>query len=192
MTPLAAPGLSRLLLVDVQERLAPHVHDAKHIVSQCINLLGAARVLQVPVVVSEHYPQGLGHTVPALREQIAMQEVYAKDYFSCFGESALRQALTGDERSVLVIAGMEAHVCVVQTALEGVAAGLDVRVVADAVGSRRMQDRDIALTRMQHAGVTLVSREMLLFEWCRRGASEQFRTLHRQFLRSSPADSAET
>jgi len=188
---VSAPALAdaadcRLLVVDCQERLVPHVAGGDAVVARAANLLGAARVLDIPVRVSEHYPQGIGATVAALRSLVADHEVLRKEHFSCVAEPALRPVLLESSRRTLVVAGMEAHVCVMQTALEAHAAGLRVLLVADAVGSRREEDRALALARMREAGITLVSREMLIFEWARRGATDTFRELHRRFLREAP------
>ena len=183
---LARAADCRLLVVDCQERLVPHVADGDAVVARAVNLLGAARVLGVPVLVSEHYPQGIGATVAQLRTLVSDDEVLRKDHFSCVAEPALREALLASPRRTLVVAGMEAHVCVMQTALEACAQGLRVLLVADAVGSRREDDRALALARMREAGITLVSREMLIFEWARRGATDTFRELHRRFLRDAP------
>jgi nicotinamidase-related amidase len=183
MSALAEVARSRLLLVDLQARLAPHVADGDEVVRQCQNLLDGARILGVPVLASEHYPEGLGPTVPSLRQHLADGEVLRKDHFSCIAEPALRPRLLGDHRRTLVVAGMEAHVCVMQSALEAAAQGLRVLLVADAVGSRRAADREFALRRMAGAGISLVSREMILFEWCRQGGTATFRELHRRCLR---------
>lgn len=180
---LADVAGSRVLIVDCQDKLVPHVSGGDEVVSRCANLLGAARVLGIPVLVSEHYPEGIGHTVAALRALVEPDEVVRKDHFSCVSEPGLRERLLHDSRRTLVIAGMESHVCVMQTALEALSGGLRVLLVADAVGSRRAEDRDAALERMRAAGVTLVTREMIIFEWARRGATDTFRELHRRFLR---------
>jgi nicotinamidase-related amidase len=140
-------------------------------------------VLGIPVLISEHYPEGIGHTVPELRALVGDTQVLRKDHFSCIAEPGLRERLTGDPRRTLVVAGMESHVCVMQTALDAHTAGLRVMLVADAVGSRRPGDRELALARMREAGVTLVSLEMIIFEWAERGATDTFRELHRRFLR---------
>jgi len=183
---LARAGDCRLLVVDCQERLVPHVNDGDAVVARAANLVGAARVLGIPVRISEHYPQGIGATVAALRALVDDHEVLRKDHFSCLAEPALREPLLDSPRRTLVVAGMEAHVCVMQTALDACAEGLRVLLVADAVGSRRAEDRALALARMREAGITLVSREMLIFEWARRGATDTFRELHRRFLREAP------
>lgn len=180
---LADAADCRVLIVDCQDKLVPHVADGDQVVARCANLLGAARVLAIPVLISEHYPQGIGHTVAALRTLVEADEVMRKDHFSCVAEPGLRDRLLHDARRTLVIAGMEAHVCVMQTALDALAGGLRVLLVADAVGSRRALDRDTALARLREAGATLVTREMIIFEWARRGATETFRELHRRFLR---------
>ena len=172
-----------MLVVDCQQRLVPHVSGGGQVVSQAANLIGAAGVLGIPVQLSEHYPEGIGRTVPELRELVSGDQVLRKDHFSCFAEPGLGERLAGDPRGTLVVAGMEAHVCVMHTVLDALGRDLRVMLVADAVGSRRTWDRDLALERMRDAGATLVSREMIIFEWARRGATDTFRELHRRFLR---------
>jgi nicotinamidase-related amidase len=176
----------RLLVVDCQVRLVPHVRDGAAVVAGARHLVGAARVLGIPVLLSEHYPEGLGPTVSALRADAGDAEVLRKDHFSCVAEPAIRARLLAGSRRTLVLAGMEAHVCVLQTALDALAAGLRVLLVADVAGSRRAPDLELALARMREAGVTLVSREMMIFEWARRGGTDVFRELHRRFLRDAP------
>lgn len=174
---------SLLLVVDVQEKLAPHVDEHERVIEGCAWLLGVARAIGVPVLVSEHYPEGIGATVPALRALVGTGEVMRKDHFSCVAEPACRARIEAAGRGQIVIAGMEAHVCVMQTALDLAAAGRAVHVVADAISSRRPRDAEIALARMRGAGVVPVTREMVLFEWAERGATPLFRELHRGFLK---------
>ncbi len=182
-TLLTDPADTRLLIIDCQAKLVPHVHEGEQVVAQCASLVGAAGVLGIPVLLSEHYPEGLGHTVPELRTLVTDDQVLRKDWFSCAAEPGVRERLLDDPRRTLVVAGMEAHVCVMQTALDAHAAGLRVLVAADAVASRRPGDRETALARLRDAGVTLVTREMIIFEWAKRGATDTFRELHRRFLR---------
>jgi len=168
---------SQLLVVDVQERLAPAIADMAAVERQTGILLEAARELVVPVIISEQYPNGLGVTLPSLRTRVPGAQSIEKMEFSCFANSALRAALTSGPDRHTIICGTEAHVCVLQTALEMREAGLTVYVVADAVGSRRPESRDIALARMRAAGIDVVTTEMVLFEWLRTAAAPEFKAV---------------
>jgi nicotinamidase-related amidase len=169
---------SQLLMVDVQERLLPAMSDPALVVKNGGRLLEAARTLAVPVVVSEQYPTGLGRTVPDLANLAPANAVHEKMEFSCFSNPALRAALSGAGRQT-VIFGIEAHVCVLQTALEMATASLDVTVVVDAIGSRAAESKEIALRRLQDARVRLATTEMVLFEWLRRAGTPEFKIVSR-------------
>lgn len=183
MSGLLRAADSLLLIIDVQARLAPHVHEHDRVIDNCEWLAGVADVVDVPVLVSEHCPEGIGPTVERLRARIAEESVMRKVHFSCVSEPSCKARIEAAGRSQIVIAGMEAHVCVMQTAIELAAAGKQVFLVADAVSSRDPQDAARAVARMQRNGVEIVSREMVLFEWAHRGATQQFRQLHRRFLK---------
>jgi nicotinamidase-related amidase len=147
--------------------------------TNCGNLLQAAGKLGIPTTASEQYPQGLGPTVPELAALVPAGRTFAKMEFSCAANPGLRAELDRAGRRQVVLAGIEAHVCVLQTALELRAAGYAVAVVADAVASRRPASRETALARMAAAGVVPVTTEMVLFEWLRSAADPEFRALSR-------------
>ncbi|HET6159491.1 MAG TPA: isochorismatase family protein [Dongiaceae bacterium] len=169
---------SQLLMVDMQERLLPAMSDPATIVRNGSHLLEAARTLTVPVLVSEQYPAGLGRTVPELANLAPANAVHEKVEFSCFANPALNAALSDSDRQT-VIFGIEAHVCVLQSAIEMAAASHDVTIVVDAIGSRAPESKEIALRRMQDAGVRLATTEMILFEWLRRAGTPEFKTISR-------------
>lgn len=169
---------SQLLMVDVQERLLPAMSDPALLVQNGSRLLEAARTLAVPVTVSEQYPAGLGRTVPELAGLAPANAVHEKVEFSCFANPPLQAALSGPGKQT-VIFGIEAHVCVLQTALEMTGAACDVTVVVDAIGSRAPESKEIALRRMQDAGVRLATTEMVLFEWLRRAGTPEFKAISR-------------
>ena len=173
---------SALLIVDVQQRLLPAIQDGTQVLENCLWLARVAQRLQVPVVASEHYAKGLGRCVPALRSLLPPQAFFEKVWFSCVADGVL-QRLPVYERPQWVVAGTEAHVCVLQTVLDLSAAGKRVFVVADAVGSRNTLSRDLALARMGQQGVQLVSREMVAFEWLKRAGTDLFREINRDFIR---------
>ena len=166
---------SLLLLVDMQERLVPAMADAADVTARCGVLLTAANALEVPVLASEQYPKGLGPTVAALAG-LAPRRL-EKLEFSAYANSAIKDALTEANRKQIILAGIEAHVCVLQTGLELIDAGFQVFVVADAVSSRRPESREVALHRVARAGATLITAEMALFEWLRSAAAPEFRAI---------------
>ena len=174
---------SCLLLVDVQEKLAPHVLDPDNLVANCQWLMRLASELDVPMVVSEHYRQGLGSTIEPLRKLMPGQTDINKLHFSCFRDPVFQRHWQTINRKQVVIAGIETHVCVLQTALDFYAADVDVFVVVDAVSSRTELDYRYALERMQQVGVRLVTREMVFFEWIGQAGTTVLKSLSKAFIR---------
>ncbi len=174
---------SLLLIVDVQARLAPVLTDRDGLVRNCAILMKAAAELDVPIIVSEQYPEGLGPTVPELRGLSRDEDIYRKVEFSCVRNAALSERFKAEDRPQVVVAGSELHVCVLQSAfdlhLAGRGADDRVFVVADAVDSRRAESRAVALDRLGAAGVSIVTTEMVVFEWLRTASSPSFRKLSR-------------
>lgn len=169
---------SVLFVVDVQARLLPAMADPAAVLSRVALLMRAARRLGVPLLVTEQYPEGIGKTVPELAALVTPAETVEKIHFAFTAEPAVqdRLGLLAPRRQA-VLCGIEAHVCVLQSALGLAAAGWRVAVVADAVGSRRERDRDAGLARLAAAGVTLVTAEMVVFEWLGRAGTDDFRDL---------------
>jgi nicotinamidase-related amidase len=169
-----------LLIVDVQDRLLPAMADGAGVVSRCKLLLKAAKDLDVPVAVSEQYPKGLGHTVEPLKADIGNAAVFEKLSFSCWRDDLLRAALIklhDGGRPQVIIAGIEAHVCVLQSALDLAQAGFGVFVVADGVSSRAEESKALALQRMGHAGIEVVNTEMVVFELLGKAGTAEFKEL---------------
>lgn len=169
-----------LLVVDVQQKLLPAVLDPQGMLARCRWLVSAAHDVGLPVVFSEQYPHGLGHTAPELLAAAPAALVVEKLHFSCVAAECLPEALLA--RSQVVVCGMETHVCVLQTVLELLALGKQVFVVADAVSSRGEVNRDFGLQRMRDAGAVLVTREMVLFEALRVSGSDVFRAMSKRYL----------
>ena len=179
---LISPASSLLLHIDFQQRLLPAIDGGETAVDNAVWLTRIARRLGVPVGATEQYPQGLGPTAARLRELLTDGEVIEKIHFSAVVEGQL-SALAGFDRPQIVVTGSETHVCVLQTVLDLQASGKQVFVVEDAVGSRRANDKRLALDRMRDAGARVVSREMVAFEWLQRAGTETFREVSRQFIR---------
>ena len=174
---------SCLLAVDFQERLMPAIHQAESVIAHGAWLIQIAPRLGVPVLASEQYPQGLGHTVAAIRKLLPAEAFMEKTHFSCAAEQSCMRQIDSCGQVQWLLVGVESHVCVLQTALELRAAGKEVYLVADAVSSRSPRDVELALERMRSEGVRIVSREMVVFEWLHQAGTDLFRSISREFLR---------
>ena len=177
---LLARDKSQLLIIDVQEKLLPAMSDQR-VVERCVRLVRSARTLDVPITISEQYPQGLGPTVEPIREALGYAgSVMEKVDFSCLRNGSLRERLhelRRQGRPQVVIGGIEAHVCVAQTAIDLEEQGFEAFVVADAVASRTKASRRLALARLLKTGADVVDSEMVLFEWLGKAGTPEFKEL---------------
>jgi nicotinamidase-related amidase len=165
-----------LIVVDLQERLLEEIRVADAIVARTVELIRAARELEVPILCTEQYPKGLGPTVSAVRDELGEARI-EKVSFGCFGEEKFVSAWSALERRQLVIAGAETHVCVLQTALAARAGGYDAFVVTDAVAARKKSLHKAGLARMAVAGVEPVTAEMVVFELLGEAGTPEFKRL---------------
>ncbi|BAQ18031.1 isochorismatase [Methyloceanibacter caenitepidi] len=172
---------SQVLIVDVQDKLLNAIKGADRVIDRCVRLVIAARKLGIPITMSEQYPQGLGPTHDSVRDAFANDGFVAdKTEFSCMRNEMLRDRLHNlrrEGRSQVVIGGIEAHVCVAQTAMDLETQGFEAFVVADAVGSRSKSSLKLALSRLQKSSVDIVDSEMVLFEWMERAGTPEFKAL---------------
>ncbi len=170
---------AQLLVIDVQEKLAPAMSDAGPVIANSAKLITAARHFGLPIVLSEQYPKGIGPTVAMVRESAGEEgRVFEKLAFSCARDEAIEAHLgLASERQQIVITGIEAHVCVLQSALDLKQSGYEVFVVVDAIASREEASRETALRRMEQAGVHPVTTEMVIFEWLGRAGTADFKAL---------------
>ena len=179
---LLARDKSQLLIVDVQDKILDAMSGKDRVVERCVRLVHAARTLDVPITLSEQYPQGLGPTVDPIREAVANAGFVAdKVEFSCMRNATLRERLhelRRGGRPQVVVAGIEAHVCVMQTAIDLEGQGFEAFVVADAVSSRSKANCKRAMTRLLKEGADIVDSEMVLFEWLERAGTPAFKELH--------------
>jgi len=165
-----------LVLVDYQERLLPAIDRRADILEAAVKLTRGAQALGVPIVHTEQYPRGLGPTAPELAELLTAEPI-EKLSFGCCGEPAFLDALAALGRKQAVLAGIEAHVCVYQTAVGLLDAGYDVHVVTDAVSSRTQENRAIGLQKMRDAGAGVTSVETALFELLRVAGGPEFKAV---------------
>ena len=173
---------SVLLIIDLQERLLPAIDAGESVLNHAAWLIGVARQLSVPVLLTEQYPQGLGQTAPRIAELVQPEERIEKTHFSAVAEGNLL-AHPEAQRKQWVVCGTESHVCVQQTVLDLLAAGRQVSVVEEAVGSRQARDKNVAIARMRQHGADIVSREMVAFEWLNQANTPEFRAVLNTFIR---------
>jgi len=153
-----------LLVVDIQEKLVRAMHAREELVLKARQLVQGARVLSVPVLFTEQNPKGLGPTVPEIAAHMPPAQPISKFSFGCAASEDFMRALQATGRRNALIAGIETHVCVYQTALELIARGYRVEVVADACSSRTLQNKQTGLEKMRDAGAAVTSVETALFE----------------------------
>lgn len=170
-------GDSLLLVIDVQQRLTPHIDGHRRVVSRIARLINGMQALQVPIMVNEQYKKGLGETVPELQPLLLEEPHFEKVTFSGYDDRATMQAIQQQSKKHIIICGIETHVCVMQTALDLLAAEHTPVIVCDAVGSRFAEDRETALIRLRQAGAILATSESILFELCRSSKAPAFKTI---------------
>jgi len=171
---------SLLVLVDIQAKLLAVMPEAeaKRMMASAGTLLEAAGLLTIPVLLTEQYPKGLGATDVGIVNKLPVATpVFEKTGFSCCAAEGFDVALANSGRKQVILAGLEAHVCVLQTALELLNNGYQVYVVEDAVSSRKAEHKVVALQRMQQQGITVVNYESVLFEWLRDAVHPDFRRI---------------
>ena len=162
-----------LAVIDVQEAFRPAVLDFEQVASNVAVLIQGARILELPVLVTEQYPRGLGKTVPEVARHLEGVEPIEKVYFSALDANGFPAGLA--DRDQVVLCGIEAHVCVNQTAEDLLTSGKEVHVVQDAVSSRTAANRDLGLHKMEHSGAVLTSVETALFELLRAAGTPEFK-----------------
>lgn len=160
---LMSAGDTGLLVIDVQEKLAPKIHGVETLLTNIAFLIDGAKLLGVPIQVTEQYPKGLGKTVPALAA--LLPAAAEKTAFSCCALPSVADDFRRAARPKVLLCGIESHVCVQQTALDLLALDFRVFIAADAVGSRYPIDHKFALRRLERAGCTITTAEAAVFEW---------------------------
>ena len=166
-----------MLLVDVQERLFPHIHNNVALGLRLEVLLKGLSILEVPIFCNQQYTEKLGVTLPWLFSLLISKEVYEKRAFSCCNNVDILEALKQCNAKTIIVAGIETHVCVLQTVLDLISYGYTPVVVVDAVGSRHECDYKIALKRLEKEGAILTTTESLLFELMQTSTHPQFREI---------------
>jgi nicotinamidase-related amidase len=171
--------LSAGLVIDIQEKLYPHMDQKEELLRKTSILLEGLRVLRIPMLVTEQYPKGLGPTLDAISKVLGKEAVLEKISFSCCGEASFSGRLKSLEPKILILCGIEAHVCVLQTVVDLLEEGYGVVVVEDCISSRNPEDKRVAVERMRSEGAIISTCESVLFELTRMAGTEEFKAISR-------------
>jgi nicotinamidase-related amidase len=175
---LLDPGRAVLVVVDLQEKLLPAIQERERILHNSLLLIRLAHLLELPVILTTQYRKGLGEIVPEITLAVPSIAPLDKVEFGCFGSADFVARIAElPVRDQLVVAGIEAHICVAQTVLGALAKGYTVHVAADAVGSRSAENRGIGLRRMETAGAVITSAEMAIYELLGRSDAAAFKAM---------------
>lgn len=181
------PAQAALVVIDIQDKLAPTIHGIDNVVRHAGLLLDCASVLGIPVLITEQYPAGLGPTIPTILEKAPSATRIEKTTFSCCRAHTFIQALDALGRHQIILAGIETHVCVFQTAVDLITRSYRVQVVADAVSSRTESNRSIGIERMRRAGVDVTSFESVIFELLETSNRPEFKQVLKAIKRTEQA-----
>lgn len=164
------------LLIDIQEKLFPHMHKYKELEVNCLRLMKGLNALNIPILVTQQYTKGLGDTISSLKGEYN-GEFYEKIYFSACGSDDLLNKLKELNKKYLIVFGIESHICVLQTCLDLLEHQFQPVIVSDCISSRSKQNKKIALARMIQENVTVTSLESILFELCEKAGTPEFKTI---------------
>ncbi len=171
--------LSAGLVIDIQEKLYPHMDQKEELLRRTSILLEGFRVLQIPLVITEQYPKGLGPTLEPVSLILEREQVVEKISFSCCDEPAFSDKLKSLDRNTIIVCGIEAHVCVLQTVVDLVEQGYRAVVVEDCISSRNPADKRVAVERMRSEGAVISTSESVLFELARVAGTDEFKAISR-------------
>ncbi len=166
---------SALVVIDLQERFRDLIHGMDQVLERSQRLIGFCRQLDIPVLVTEQYPRGLGVTVTEIREACRPFTAFEKNSFSCAGGEGFLATLRATGRDQVVLCGIETHVCVYQTACDLLREGFQVALAADAISSCRPADRELALQRLRDVGADVMGSQMIMFEMLRVAGTPEFK-----------------
>lgn len=165
------------LIIDMQEKLVPHIHNNKFIVENCLKIIHGLKILDVPLLVTQQYTKGLGDTIPEINKAIGNFTYIEKNTFSCYREPAFIQVLNRIGRRNVIIVGIETHVCLLQTSLDLIYNNFNPVIIIDATGSRKETDKEVALWRIRDIGSIVSTTESILFELCKKAGTDEFKAI---------------
>jgi nicotinamidase-related amidase len=165
------------LIIDIQEKLFPHIADSEQLIKNTQILIEGLKLFKIPILLTEQYTKGLGFTVEPIKLAIGEQNSIEKRAFSCCDEPNFDLQLSFKNKHFVIIAGIETHVCVLQTVVDLIASGFQPIVIEDCVSSRKLNDKKVAIERMRQEGAYISTYESILFELARSSESAEFKAI---------------
>jgi nicotinamidase-related amidase len=165
------------LVVDIQEKLFPHMNEYELLLENSIKLISGLKLLNIPFILNEQYPKGIGHTIAPIKELLSDINAYEKVTFSCCKTDATMKAIQKENKKFVIVFGIEAHVCVLQSVLDLLEVGFIPVLVTDCISSRKESDKVVAIQRMVQVGAIPATSESLLFELCVSAKNEAFKEI---------------
>ncbi|HEY3373670.1 MAG TPA: hydrolase [Candidatus Aquicultor sp.] len=169
-----------LLVIDIQDKLAAAMPQRQPVIDNTVHLIELAKMIKLPVILTEQYPKGLGSTVDEIREVLPAYKPLEKITFDCCGADGFFDAMRQTGRRSIVVAGMETHICVLQTTVGLIEAGYDVHLISDAICSRTKENWKIGLSYMQQAGAVITCTETVLFQLFGKAGTEEFKMVSKR------------
>jgi nicotinamidase-related amidase len=167
------------IVVDIQERMLPVIENREELEKNCVTLIKGLKLLNIPIIVTQQYTKGLGMTIPSILDATECEDFHEKLSFSALRENNIVGAVKEQDRKNVLVVGIEAHICVLQTCIDLKEQGYAPYLVTDCIGSRKKSNLDMAIQRAIQEGVTITSYESLLFELMERSDHEVFRDISR-------------
>jgi nicotinamidase-related amidase len=164
-----------LLIIDVQEKLFAVMQNKEKIAENILKLIDFAKIVGLPIILTEQYPKGLGRTIKQIKDKIPEVVPIEKTAFNCFGAEGFKELLQKIKITTLIIAGIETHVCVNQTVLDAIDKGINACVISDAISSRTRDNMQVGLERMRDNGAIISSTEMLMYELLKDAKNKEFK-----------------
>ena len=168
---------SALVIVDIQERLAAVMKERQKVVDNVLHLIEISRLQNIPIILNEQYPKGIGHTVSEIKDALKPYEPFEKLTFSCCGQPDFLKKLSAAGKKKIILCGMETHVCVLQTCIGLLKEGYDVHVASDAICSRTEDNFRMGIEFMRDAGAVITSTETVLFQLLEKAGTEEFKAI---------------
>ncbi|MBW4965864.1 isochorismatase family protein [Pseudoalteromonas sp. CR1] len=168
---------SLLLIIDIQERLSPMISDIQNLLKNTLKLAQASCVHDIPTLILEQYVHGLGETDKKIKSVLPRATFFSKVHFSACEEAGFLEKLTSFNKKTIVVAGTEAHVCVLQTCIDLLKSGFEVVLVTDAIGSRNSEHKSIAIEQLKHGGAVISCAEIVIFQWTKAAATPTFKKI---------------
>lgn len=171
------PNSTLALVIDIQEKLFPHINEKELLLEKTVKLIKGLKLLDIPFILNEQYPKGIGHTIEPVKALLENIQAYEKFTFSCCKTENTMQSIEKIDKKFVVVFGIEAHVCVLQSVLDLLENNFIPVVVSDCINSRNQNDKDIAIQRMIQSGAIITTYESLLFELCISSKNEVFKEI---------------